>query len=148
MASIVILVGTMYGNAVEASRACADVLRSKGHHVRVSENPTIDDIDADPSATLLICTSTTGVGDLPDSIMPLYCQLLDDNPSLYGRQFGLIGLGDSSYDLFNGGAKQLDALLLSLGAQRIGEPLFIDARSDYEAHKPAVKWVAKWAKRL
>ncbi|HSG04652.1 MAG TPA: flavodoxin domain-containing protein [Marinobacterium sp.] len=148
MAQVVILVGTLYGNAMEAARACADVLRSSGHRVLISDNPTLADIQSDPNVTPLICTSTTGVGDLPDSIMPLYCELLDDSPNLYGRQYGLIGLGDSSYDVFNGGSKRLKAVLDSLGAECIGEPLFIDGRVDYEPEKPAAKWVKGWAKLL
>jgi len=148
MAQIVILVGTMYGNSLEAARACADVLRKKGHSVRISDAPALADITSDSSTVPLICTSTTGMGDLPDNIMPLYCQLMDDTPNLYGRRYGLIGLGDSSYDIFNGGSMRLKALLDSLGMQCIGEPLFIDGRVDYEPEKPAAKWVAKWAKAV
>lgn len=148
MADVVILVGSMYGNSSEAARACAEVLRKKGHTVRISESPTLSDITGDSRVVPLICTSTTGIGDLPDSIMPLYCQLLDDSPNLYGRPYGLIGLGDSSYDVFNGGSKRLKAVLDSLGMQCLGDPLFIDGRVDYEPEKPAAKWVAKWAKLL
>lgn len=147
MAQVVILVGSLYGNALEAARACADVLRSKGHAVRISEAPTLAEFQ-DPNVIPLICTSTTGMGDLPDAMMPLYCQLLDDSPALYGRSYGLIGLGDSSYDVFNGGSKRLKAVLDSLGAQCLGEPLFIDGRVDYEPEKPATKWIKSWAKLL
>lgn len=148
MAHIVILVGTMYGNALEAARACSVELAAKGHQVRIAETPAYADLTADKDATLLVCTSSTGMGDLPDTIMPLYCELLDESPSLSGRQYGLIGLGDSSYDNFNGGARTLDALFQDLGARRIGEPLFIDGRIDYEPEKPAADWVKSWAKLL
>ena len=148
MAHIIILVGTMYGNALEAARACSVELAAKGHQVRIAEAPAYADMTADKDATLLICTSSTGMGDLPDTIMPLYCELLDESPSLFGRQYGLIGLGDSSYDNFNGGARTLDALFQDLGAKRIGEPLFIDGRVDYEPEKPAADWVKSWAKLL
>lgn len=148
MSNVVILVGTMYGNALEAARACREVVQAQGHQVRIAESPTLGDITTDPNAILLICTSSTGMGDLPDSIMTLYCQLLDDSPGLFGRRYGLIGLGDSSYDNFNGGAKTLDALFQDLGAQRVGEPLFIDGRIDYEPEKPAAAWVKSWAKLL
>lgn len=148
MAKVVILVGTMYGNAIEAARACCAELGERGHQVRIADTPTYADIAADPDAVLLICTSSTGMGDLPDSIMPLYCQLLDDSPTLFGRQYGLIGLGDSSYDNFNGGAKTIDALFQDLGAERLGEPVFIDGRIDYEPEKPAVEWVKGWANFL
>jgi flavodoxin len=148
VAKVVILVGTMYGNALEAAKACSAELTKQGHLVRIAEAPTLVDLIGEPDSVPLICTSSTGMGDLPDSIMPLYCQLLDDSPALGLCRYGLIGLGDSSYDNFNGGARTLDALFQDLGAQRLGEPLFVDASVDYEPEKPAAEWVKGWAKLL
>lgn len=148
MAKVIILVGTMYGNALEAAKACSAGLNADGHQVEIAEAPTLDDLLLNPDATLLICTSSTGMGDLPDTIMPLYCQLLDESPSLVGRHYGLVGLGDSSYDNFNGAARTLDALFKDLGAQRLGEPIFIDGRVDYEPEVPAANWAKAWSRLL
>ncbi len=147
MAKIKILVGTVYGNALDTAESCADWLRSEGHSVEVLRNPQIDDL-SDPEELLLVCTSTTGQGEIPDELMLLYCQLQDQLPDLQGRQYGLITLGDSSYPTFAEAGYLIQALFQKLQMQCVGEPLIIDACETLTPVEDALPWVQDWANQL
>lgn len=138
----------MYGNASECAKSCEAVFAAKGHQVRITEQPMMSDFLLDDRPVILICTSSTGMGDLPDNIMTLYCDLKDEMPDLSSFQYGVLGLGDSSYDLFNGGAKQLNQLFEELGAQCIGEPFYLDALDHRIPEIAAEKWAKDWVKKL
>jgi sulfite reductase alpha subunit-like flavoprotein len=63
--------------------------------------------------------STTGDGEMPDPLKPLWRSLLRRElpPDTLSRlRFTLFGLGDSSYAKFNAAARKLHARLLQLGA--------------------------------
>ncbi len=77
-------------------------------------------------------TSTTGQGDLPDSIVPLFQGIKDSLGFQPDLRYGVIALGDSSYVNFCNGGKQFDALLQEQSAQRVGEMLLIDASENPE----------------
>src|SRR5690554_7295100 len=47
---------------------------------------------------VLICTATTGAGDVPENIARFYVELDDQFPLQNGKPFGVVSLGDSSYD--------------------------------------------------
>jgi len=148
MAEVGIFVGTMYGNALLVAEEAQAILSERGHQARVFEDPTLADWEGYRQKIALVVTSTTGQGELPSSIVPLY----EDIHARIGHQpelrYGVIGLGDSSYTHFNGGAKKFDALLQEQGATRLGEPLFIDAADHPEPETVANPWVERWAALL
>lgn len=77
--------------------------------------------------TVVFIASTTGQGDIPDSMKALWRFLLKKNLGqswLKGVQYAVFGLGDSGYQKFNFAAKKLDKRLSDLGAdQMIGRGL-------------------------
>ena len=75
---------------------------------------------------------TSGQGDLPDSIVPLFQGIKDSLGFQPNLRYGVIALGDSSYVNFCNGGKQFDALLQEQSAQRVGEMLLIDASENPE----------------
>lgn len=86
------------------------------------------------------------LGDLPDSIVPLYEGIKDMyQPHL---RYGIIALGDSTYANFCGGGLKFDQLLQEQGAKRIGEMLKIDASEDPEPESVSNPWVEQWATLL
>ncbi len=106
--------------------------------------------DVDPSvfgedAVFLICTSTYGQGDVPDSAKSFYEGLLKQRPDLSGVRYGLIGLGDKGTHgaTFCFAAKKFDKLLTELGAARIGEPLFNDSNTHLPEDE-AAEWIETW----
>lgn len=72
MADIGIFVGTMYGNALLVAEEAEAILSGLGHKAKVFEDPEIQDWEPYSGKYVLVVTSTTGQGDLPDSIVPLY----------------------------------------------------------------------------
>ena len=71
MAAIRILTGSVYGGALLTARRIKQELEPEGHTVTVLENPTLADI-TDNQDALLVCTSTTGQGEIPDNLLPFY----------------------------------------------------------------------------
>lgn len=146
MAEVGIFVGTMYGNSLLVAEEAETILTGLGHQAKVFEDPMIADWESYTGKYVLVVTSTTGQGDLPDSIVPLFNDLQDMyQPHL---RYGIIALCDSTYANFCGGGKRFDALLQEQSAQRIGEMLMIDASEDPEPESVANPWVEQWATLL
>ncbi|MBJ3813805.1 flavodoxin [Shimwellia pseudoproteus] len=148
MAEVGIFVGTVYGNALLVAEEAQAILSEQGHQAVVFEDPELADWQHYRQHYALVVTSTTGQGDLPDSIVPLFQAIKDKlgyQPELH---YGLVALGDSSYPQFCGGGKQFDALLQEQGAQRVGEVLTIDAGEHPEPETVANPWVEHWGTLL
>lgn len=146
MAEVGIFVGTMYGNSLLVAEEAETILSGLGHQAKVFEDPMVSDWESYTGKYVLVVTSTTGQGDLPDSIVPLFNDLQDMyQPHL---RYGVIALGDSTYANFCGGGKRFDALLQEQGAQRIGDMLMIDASEDPEPESISNPWVEQWATLL
>ena len=93
----------------------------------------------------IICTSTYGQGDIPDPAYDLYEALQAQRPDLRHVRFGVLGLGDRTYqDTFNFGGKKFDELLMSLGATRIGARAEIDASTGEFPEDAAMQWMREW----
>jgi flavodoxin len=148
MTSIRILVGSVYGGALLTARAIQKELEGEGHHVTVLENPTLDDITSN-NDPLLVCTSTTGQGELPANLLPFYLALRDQLPQQPGRPFGIIVLGDSSYgDTFCGAGDLVEEALYETAARKVGDTLRIDALETMEPEAEALPWVRSWLEQI
>ncbi len=144
MASIRILTGSVYGGALLTARKIKQEMEQEGHQVTVLENPVLEDITGNNDA-LLICTSTTGQGEVPPNLLPFYMALRDQLPQQPGRPFGVIVLGDSSYgDTFCGAGDLMEEALLETSARKVGDTLKIDALETLEPEAEALDWVRQW----
>jgi MioC protein len=148
MSKIQIMVGSVYGGAEQVAELAADLLRNLAHEVGINTYPRPQDLARDAEEIILLCHSNTGSGELPDNIQPLYLHLTRDYPRIAGRRYGVINLADSSYMTFNEAGVMLDAAFADLGAQRIGEPLVLDASSGDDIATLVREWVATWATLL
>lgn len=148
MAEIGIFVGTMYGNSLLVAEEAQAILSEQGHSATVFEDPSPADWEAYKEKYALVVTSTTGQGDLPDSIMPLYQFIHDRLGHQPALRYGVIALGDSTYAHFCGGGKKFDALLQDQGAQRVGDVLLIDGSEHPEPESVSNPWVEQWAAQL
>ena len=148
MAEIGIFVGTMYGNALLVAEEAQTLLNEQGHKATVYEDPQADDWALYQDKYALIVTSTTGQGDLPESIAPLFHFIRDSLGYQPDLHYGVIALGDSTYSHFCGGGKPLDALLQEQNAQRVGDVLLIDASEDPEPETRSNPWVEQWSTLL
>ena len=148
MATIQILVGSIFGAAEDVANAAAKTLRELGHQVSINTTSAPADLIRDSEEILLLCHSNTGSGDLPDNILPIYLHLTRDYPRIAGKRYGVINLGDSSYTTFNEAGRLLDAAFADLGAVRIGEPLVIDACVGDDGEEMVVEWINEWVTLL
>ncbi|MGK3144224.1 flavodoxin [Pantoea sp. C2G6] len=148
MAKIGIFVGTVYGNALLVAEEAEPILQQQGHSVTLFEDPTLADWQAYANDVALIITSTTGQGDFPDTISGLYHAIKDQLGYQPTLRYGVIALGDSSYDHFCGAGKTFDALLQEQGAQRAGGLLLVDASENPEPEVVTSPWVEAWGALL
>lgn len=148
MAKIGIFVGTVYGNALLVAEEAEPLLQSQGHDVAIFEDATLAQWQNYSNDVALVITSTTGQGDFPDSIAGLFHEVKDKLGHQPTLRYGVIALGDSSYDNFCGAGKTFDALLQEQGAQRVGELLLVDASEHPEPESVTSPWVEAWGKRL
>ncbi|MFT4928805.1 MAG: flavodoxin [Phenylobacterium sp.] len=149
MANILIIAGSVYGGATYVAEQVQEMLESKGHQVSTTESPTVADVTDASNDTILVITSTTGQGDLPDNLVSFHSQLNSQFPLIPNKRYGVVALGDSSYnDTFCGGGKQMDALLGELTAVKVGERLEIDACEVLQPEDEAVPWAEQWEKLL
>ena len=144
MASILILVGTESGNAQMVADALKPVLEGSGHKVDVTDKAaTKSDLQA--HNVLLVVCATHGSGDIPTNILPLAETLERERPDLSGHRYGVIALGDMTYqDTFCGGGKNVDKVLALCGATKIGERLEVDASVQPLPDEEALAWVESW----
>ncbi|AWF41046.1 flavodoxin [Proteus mirabilis] len=146
MAKIGIFVGTVYGNALAVAEEAQRILLEHKHQANIYEEGTL--ADWQKYSTVLVISSTTGQGDLPDTIAPLFYELRDNVGYQPNFHYGLIALGDSSYDNFCGAGMQFEALLQEHQAKRIGEILKIDSMDIAEPEVFAINWLENWATLL
>ena len=144
MTNILILVGTESGNAQMVADALKPVLEGAGHAVDVSDKAA-GKADLEAHDVLLVICATHGSGDIPTNILPLAETLERDHPDLSGHRYGIIALGDMTYqDTFCGAGKKLDDIFASCGAKRIGERLEVDASEQPLPDEEALTWIEGW----
>jgi MioC protein len=141
---MLILVGTESGNAQMVADALKPVLTAAGHAVDVTDKAaTVGDLVAHD--VFLVVSATHGSGDIPTNILPLAETLQRERPDLSGHRYGVIALGDRTYqDTFCGGGKQLDSAFASCGARKLGERLEVDASSQPLPDEEALAWIEDW----
>jgi MioC protein len=148
MATILILVGTESGNAQMVADALQPVLATAGHAVDVTDKAaTAADLQAHD--VLLVVCATHGSGDIPTNILPLVEALHRDKPDLSGHRYGVIALGDMTYqDTFCGGGKKVDEVLERCGAKKVGERLEVDASEQPLPDEEALTWIEGWKTKV
>jgi MioC protein len=147
MSTLKIFVATMTGTAQYVAEAiqmdCSDLATS-------IEVTMMDGLKSDAfeerDCLYLICSSTYGMGDVPDNGQGLYASLDSEPRDLTHVKYGVISLGDfSSYPhSFAGGGKRFDERLESLGAKRIGDVFTHDASGSTMPETKAATWARQW----
>jgi MioC protein len=139
---LLILVATMTGTALMAAEDIAEYCSENNIETKIIE---IDNTDikvlTEVKSPVLICSSTYGQGDVPDSAQNFYNKLKELSPNLNHIRYALFGLGDMTYrDTFAYGGKKFTDLLDSLNATKIGDPFYHDASDGTLPEEVAVDW--------
>ena len=134
-----IIYGTQTGNAESLAEDAATFAQSKGYTPRVAE---MDDVGMDHLAAmqnLIVVVSTYGEGEMPDNAHQFWDALSATTaPRLEHLNYGVLALGDTSYDEFCQAGKLVDTRLEQLGAKRLGPR--VDCDVDFE--DTAEAWIA------
>jgi len=148
MAQMQILVGSETGTARRTALYIQTELKDQSHSVLLNEKTTCADIVRNKDEVILICTSSTGAGELPTNIHPLFTEMHNTPPRIANKRYGLISLGDSSFATFGEAGTALDELFTDYGAVRVGDLLQIDGMETFEPEEIASKWAIEWASSL
>ena len=142
---VAILSGSVYGTAEEVARHAAGILASAGFEAWHNPRATLADVLAFAPQALLAVTSTTGMGELPDTLQPLYSSIRDQLPAAWrGLPGAVIGLGDASYgETFCAGGEHMRELFSELGVREVQPMLRLDASESVTPETDAEPWLAK-----
>ncbi|MDO6707795.1 flavodoxin [Photobacterium sp. 1_MG-2023] len=150
MANIGVFVGSVFGGAEEVAEEIVSELKANGHQAELFVEPNLDDFLAYRDDVALVVTSTTGQGEIPENLLPLFTALNDQFPLMPALNYGVIAMGDSSYgeDRYCGGGRQFDALLQELQAKPVTARLDIDACVNFDATEAALPWLKTFMKQV
>ncbi len=148
MPHIYLLVGSQTGTADIVADAIAHALADLGHQVTVSLDPEPEDFTLEEQVVYLVCTSSSGQGQLPTNIATLPEKLREARIDLSGFRFGVLTLGDSSFPTYGGAGVIIDQLLRTLGAQRVGEIGLLDCQHQPLPAASGVAWAMGWSALL
>jgi sulfite reductase (NADPH) flavoprotein alpha-component len=118
--AVLIAFASQTGFAEELAWMTARALSDGGVGARVSSFADLDVQTLKATDRALLIVSTTGEGDPPDSAARFVRKAMGETADLSGLRFGLLALGDRSYDQFCGFGHAVDGWLRRSGA----EPLF------------------------
>jgi MioC protein len=139
-----IIVGTMLGASEYVADAIAEQLDAMGATHTIHLEPNIEAFTH--NSTWIVCTSTHGAGELPDNIQHFAKQLNDTD--ITGTCAYIIGLGDTSYDTFCYGAKEIETLITAQGGTIMASPLHIDVLEHPIPEDAAVEWFSQTIKSV
>ncbi len=147
---VVILSGSVYGTAEEVARHAQSLLKAAGLEAWHANRATLADVLAFEPQAFLAVTATTGMGELPDNLVPLFSEIRDSLPAVWrGLPGGVVALGDSSYgDTFCGGGEQLRELFAELGVEEVQPMLRLDASETVTPETDAEPWLADFIGKL
>ena len=140
MATLNIIVGSVYGNAENVAEEVQSYCEDQGIDAEVFKDPDVSDF-TDPQA-LLVITSTTGAGDLPPNLEFPIDELRTQFPLLEQKPFAVAALGDSSYgDSYCGGGRICQELLTELQGFPVADMLEVDAMETLEPEQDVLNWL-------
>lgn len=145
---IAILSGSVYGTAEEVARHAERQLKAAGLEAWHKSNMSLDELLAFAPDAFLTVTSTTGMGELPDNLLPLYSEIRDRLPAWSGLPGAVLALGDSSYDTFCGGGELIRELYAELGLREVVEMLRLDSSETVTPESDAEPWLRELAAAL
>ncbi|WP_433767564.1 flavodoxin [Pseudomonas putida] len=142
---VAIISGSVYGTAEEVARHAASILKAAGYETAYNPRASLADLQAFEPEAFLAVTSTTGMGELPDNVQPLYFAIRDQLPAAWrGLPGAVIALGDASYgDTFCGGGELMRELFGELGIREVLPMLRLDASESVNPEGDAEPWLAE-----
>ncbi len=137
--NIEIVVGSVLGASEYVAEALQSMLIEHGHTTNCYFKPNINEVNL--ASLLLVVTSTHGAGDLPENIQA-FAKALKQTDLSHVKAV-IIGLGDSSYDTFCEGSREIGNIITDAGG-KILLPIFqIDVLHHPIPEDIAVEWLQR-----
>ncbi|WP_217530903.1 assimilatory sulfite reductase (NADPH) flavoprotein subunit [Vibrio cholerae] len=134
---LTIIFASQTGNAKGVAQALLKEAQAAGIQAQLFDASDYKGKDLAKETHVIFVASTNGEGEAPDNALALHEFLKSKKaPKLPNLKYGVLGLGDSSYQFFCQTGKDFDQFLENLGAQRLIDRL--DADVDYQA--AATEW--------
>jgi sulfite reductase (NADPH) flavoprotein alpha-component len=135
-----IIYASQTGNAKGVAEALEQEAKAQGIEAALFDASDYKGKNLAKETHVIIVASTNGEGEAPDNAIELHEFLQSKKaPKLPNLKYGVIGLGDSSYEFFCQTGKDFDAYLSKQGATAFIDR--IDCDVDYET--PASEWRAR-----
>ncbi|HHI5412016.1 TPA: assimilatory sulfite reductase (NADPH) flavoprotein subunit [Vibrio metoecus] len=132
-----IIFASQTGNAKGVAQALLKEAQAEGINAQLFDASDYKGKDLAKETHVIFVASTNGEGEAPDNALVLHEFLKSKKaPKLPNLKYGVLGLGDSSYEFFCQTGKDFDQFLENLGAQRLIDRL--DADVDYQV--AATQW--------
>ncbi|PZO00137.1 MAG: oxidoreductase [Alphaproteobacteria bacterium] len=125
-AEVLVAFASQTGLAEELAWMTARSLSDAGTSARVAVLGDLDAGQLKAAGQLLVIASTTGEGDAPDSMSGFVRKQMAVTADLSDLRYGLLALGDRSYDVFCGFGRALDGWLQASGAIRLFDTVEVD----------------------
>lgn len=136
-AAVTVLYGSQTGNAQRVAEALGSQAAARGLALQAVSMADYQPRELARARLVLIVISTQGEGEPPESARELHAFLHGKRaPRLDDLRFGVLGLGDSSYEHFCRAAQDFDQRLAALGAQRV----LARECCDLDFDGPAQRW--------
>ncbi len=134
---ITVLFGTHTGNSRLIAENAAEQLKDAGAKVNLVSMPDYNSRKLKEESNLLVVVSTHGEGEPPISAEDFYSYIFGKKaPKLDHLNFGIIGLGDSSYINFCKTGNDIHKQLVQLGAKSVHDIIELDI--DFKDHIGAI----------
>ena len=109
---ILIFYGSQTGNAEWISKHIFSESLERGFNAQVMTLNESIELDWNQDFVLIIVTSSTGDGDLPDNANKFFRWI---KRNTYKKNYAILGLGDTNYTNFCNTAKRLDKRFQEMG---------------------------------
>lgn len=116
---LTVLFGTESGNSEELADRAAKAAKKRGFKAAMLNMADLAPADLAKHENLLVVVSTWGDGEPPETATSFYEEFMKADLAFSGLRFSVCALGDTSYEKFCQTGKDIDARLVTLGAERI-----------------------------
>ena len=124
---ILVAYASQTGQAEDIARETARLLHTAGEPVQLCPLGEVTVSTLESTRTALFVVSTYGEGDAPDNAAAFFQDCMDQPRDLKTLSYGLLALGDRTYDHFCGFGRGLDEWLRASGAQALFDRVDMDS---------------------
>ena len=143
--NVMVYYATETGNSKALSLQVMKAVKAAGYKVKNSAVNRVKAKDIKKDVIAIFLCSTHGEGDPPETAIEFFNDVkATTDGSIDGLQYAVLGLGDSSYEIFCGFATDLDKELQRLGGKAFQENALFDV--DYASHTQG--WIEQTVKNM